>query len=207
MKHRLDPARTALVLVDAQNDFYHAEGALARGGFDLARRRPFAEATIRLCNGCREAGMLLVGSAFTLISDTAGEALVPQFLRDLEVKPVRGDFQVSKWGHQLMQEIQPVHYIVDKTGPSAFFRTELDLILRHRGIDSVVVAGLNSTRSVVATAYDALSLGGRPVIARDACADYDDRAHTGIMDALEGVLDVRETSEILSNLTSPVAFN
>lgn len=207
MPNRLDPKRTALVLVDAQNDFYHADGALARGGFDLPERRPFAEATIRLCDGCREAGVLLVGSAFTLISDTAGEALVPQFLRDLGVQPVRGDFQVSKWGHQLMEEIQPVHYIVDKTGPSAFFRTELDLILRHRGIESVIVAGLNSTRSVVATAYDALSLGSKPVIARDACADYDDAAHAAIMDALEGVFDVRASAEILAHLTASVAFN
>jgi len=201
MKELINPSRTALVLVDVQNDFFHADGALRRSGVDLAANRSFVESLMRLCDGAREAGLLLIGSSFTLIADTQNDALVPRFLHDLGVKLLRGDFQVSKWGHQLIEEVLPVHYIVDKTGPSAFFRTELDLILRHRDIDTVIVAGLNATRSVVATAYDALSLGLQPIIASDGSADYDAKASEQLMGALGSVFDIRSVREVLDALT------
>lgn len=206
MKQPLHAARTALVLVDTQQDFYHAEGAMRRSGFELEGGRSFIESLIRLCDGAREAGVLLVGSAFTVIADTKNDALIPMFVRDMGVRLIRGDFQVSKWGHQVIEEVLPVHYVVDKTGPSAFFRTELDLIMRHRNIDTVIIAGLNSTRSVIATAYDALSLGVRPVIASDGCIDYDAAQHADIMRALDGVFEIAEVNEILASLTAkPVA--
>ena len=202
MTATLDPRRTALILVDVQQDFYHADGAMRRNGFELPAGRSFIESLIRLCDECREAGVLLVGSAFTLIADTQNDALIPLFVRDMGVRLIRGDFQVSKWGHQVIEEVLPVHYVVDKTGPSAFFRTELDLIMRHRNIETVVIAGLNGTRSVVATAYDALSLGLRPVIASDGSTDYDAEQHRGVMTSLTGVFDIATCGEIVARLTA-----
>jgi len=144
--------------------------------------------------------MLTVASGFTLIADTKNDALVPLFLKDLGVKLVRGDFQVSKWGHQIIEEVQPVNYVMEKTGPSAFFRTELDLVLRHHNITSVVIAGLNGTRSVVATAYDALSLGLQPIIVSDGSTDTDEEGHDTLMAALQGVFDIRKCNELVGSL-------
>lgn len=200
MKATPTPKTTALVLVDVQNDFFHPEGALVRSGFDLSRRRSFIESLIKLCDAARDSGMLTVASAFTLIADTKNAALVPLFLKDLGVKLVRGDFQVSKWGHQIIQEVQPVNYVMEKTGPSAFFRTELDLILRHHNITSVIIAGLNGTRSVVATSYDALSLGLQPIIISDGSTDIDEDGHEKLMEALRGVFDIRTCKELVASL-------
>jgi len=195
-----NPTKTALILVDVQNDFFHPEGALVRSGFDLTHRRSFIESLIKLCDACRNAGMLTVASSFTLIADTKNDALIPLFLKDLGVKLVRGDFQVSKWGHQVIEEVQPVNYVMEKTGPSAFFRTELDLILRHHDISSVVIAGLNGTRSVVATAYDALGLGLQPIVVADGSTDIDEEGHAKLMAALEGVFDVRQCKDFVASL-------
>ncbi|MFK8058014.1 MAG: isochorismatase family cysteine hydrolase [Saprospiraceae bacterium] len=200
MKPALNPTKTALILVDVQNDFFHPEGALVRSGFDLTRRRSFIESLIKLCDACRDSGMLMVASSFTLIADTKNAALVPLFLKDLGVKLVRGDFQVSKWGHQVIEEVQPVNYVMEKTGPSAFFRTELDLILRHHDISTVVIAGLNGTRSVVATAYDAMSLGLQPIVMSDGSTDIDEDGHVKLMEALQDVLDIRQCKELVSTL-------
>ena len=205
MKQSIQSARAALVLVDTQNDFFHADGALRRSGFSLSKGRSYIESLIKLADGCRASEMLLVASTFTLIADTKSQAHVPLFLKDLDVKLLRGDFQVSKWGHQVIEEVQPVNYVVDKTGPSAFFRTELDTILRHHGVDSVVIGGLNGSRSVVATAYDALTLGLRPIIATDGSTDYDGDAYDQLISALGGVFDLRSTDEILAALTEPAA--
>ena len=200
MKHSLDPSKTALILVDVQNDFYHADGALKRSGFSLDVGRSFIESLIKLSNCAREEGVLLVGSTFTLIADTQNDALVPLFISDLVVKLLRGDFQVSKWGHQIIEEVRPVHYVVDKTGPSAFFRTELDIILRHRNIENILIAGLNGTRSAIATAYDAMSLGVKPTIVSDCTTDFDLEGYNKLIESIGGVFDVRTCNEVLGSL-------
>ncbi len=200
MKISLDPKRTALVLVDTQNDFFHADGALRRGNPQQLVGRSFIESLMRLCDVCRKAGCLVIGSSFTVIADSQNDALVPDFLKELGIQVVRGDFQVSKWGHQLIEEVKPVNYVVDKTGPSAFFRTELDLILRHHGINTVLIAGLNARLSVVSSAYDALSNGFHPVIVQDGSADFAPEAFKQLMLALEGVLDIRDTETITGEL-------
>lgn len=200
MINSLNPTRTALILVDTQYDYFHADGALARNGFQLQAGRSFIETLIRLCDTCRLSGSLLIGSSFTIIADTQNDALVPAFMRSQGINIVRGDFQVSKWGHQLIEEVKPVNYVVDKTGPSAFFRTELDIILRHHNIESVLIAGLNGRLSAVATAYDALSLGLHPVLVSDGSIDYDLEAHKQLMRALDGVFDIRTTAEVVEAL-------
>ena len=200
MTHRFDPTRTALLLVDAQNDYFHADGAYQRNGRHLAAGRSFIETLIKLCDGSREAGVLLIGCSFTIIADTQNAPLVPAFIERQGITTLRGDFQIGKWGHQLIEEVKPVNYVVDKTGPSAFFRTELDIVLRHRGVDTVLIAGLNSRRSVVATAYDALSRGLRPVIVADGSTDFEPSAHGQLVDALDGVFEVRQTAEVLAGL-------
>ena len=204
MTTTLVPARTALLLVDTQNDYFHADGALRRNGRQLSGGRSFIETLIKLCDTSRLAGLTLVGCGFTIIADTQNAPLVPGFVKRQGITTLRGDFQAGKWGHQLIEEVKPVDFVVDKTGPSAFFRTELDIILRHRGIDTVLIAGLNSRLSVVSTAYDALSRGLRPVIVSDASTDFEPEAHRLLVAALDGVFDIGTTAEVLGELTAAV---
>ena len=200
MNTTLDPSRTALLLVDAQNDYSHADGAYERNGKHLAAGRSFIETLIQLCDRSREAGVLLVGCCFTIIADTQNAPLIPDFVKRQGINTLRGDFQAGKWGHQLIEEVKPVTYVINKSGPSAFFRTELDVILRERGVDTVLIAGLNSRRSVVATAYDALSRGLHPVIVSDGSTDFEPSAHQQLVDALDGVFEVCKTAEVLRRL-------
>lgn len=204
MTTTLDPTRTALLLVDAQNDYFHADGAYRRNDRQLMAGRSFLETLIKLCDACRDGGLKLVGCGFTIIADTQNAPLVPTFVQRQGITTLRGDFQAGKWGHQLIEEVKPVDYLIDKTGPSAFFRTELDIILRHCGLDTVLIAGLNSRRSVVATAYDALSRGLRPVIVADGSTDFDLEAHRQLMTGLQGVFEIRETATVLESLRVPV---
>ncbi len=200
MDPTLHPGRTALLLVDTQNDYFHADGAMRRNGRQLSAGRSYIETLIKLCDTSRLAGVTLVGCQFTIIADTQNEPLVPAFLKRQGLNTVRGDFQVGKWGHNLIEEVKPVQYEIDKSGPSAFFRTELEIVLRHKHIDTVVIAGLNSSFSVVATAYDAMSLGLRAVLVSDSSTDYDLGAHAALMASLKGVFDIRTTAELLAEL-------
>src|SRR5688500_18734108 len=57
---RLDPAHTALVLIDIQNDFCHPEGVFGKQGHDLSIMQPMAQRTRVLLDAARRKGMLIV---------------------------------------------------------------------------------------------------------------------------------------------------
>lgn len=66
---------------------------------------------------------------------------------------------------------------ITKYNPSAFFGTSLDLQLRRRGIETIILSGVATTNGVYATALDAFQHGYHVVIAEDACSDRDKESH------------------------------
>jgi nicotinamidase-related amidase len=79
----------------------------------------------------------------------------------------------------------PVHsedVVVRKRRTSAFVGTDLDLVLRARGVDTVVLAGVATSAMVAATAYDAADRGYRVTVLADACADGDAGVHEFFLD-------------------------
>ena len=66
---------------------------------------------------------------------------------------------------------------ITKYNPSAFFGTSLDLQLRRRGIETIILSGVATTNGVYATALDAFQHGYHVVLAKDACSDRDKESH------------------------------
>ena len=66
---------------------------------------------------------------------------------------------------------------VTKHNPSAFFGTDLDLQLRRRGIDTIILSGITSSNGVYATALDAFQHGYHLYIVSDATTDRDSDLH------------------------------
>lgn len=66
---------------------------------------------------------------------------------------------------------------ITKYNPSAFFGTSLDLQLRRRGIETIILSGVATTNGVYATALNAFQHGYHVVLAEDACSDRDKESH------------------------------
>ncbi|OJG46113.1 hypothetical protein RV04_GL001279 [Enterococcus hermanniensis] len=66
---------------------------------------------------------------------------------------------------------------ITKHNPGAFFGTDLDLQLRRRGIDTIILSGVSTSNGVYATALDAFQYGYKLYIVEDATADRDTEMH------------------------------
>lgn len=66
---------------------------------------------------------------------------------------------------------------ITKYNPSAFFGTSLNLQLRRRGIETIILSGVATTNGVYANALDAFQHGYHVVLAKDACSDRDKESH------------------------------
>jgi nicotinamidase/pyrazinamidase len=189
---RYDPS-TALIVVDVQNDFADPDGSLwVAGAAEIIPRINDAIATARAAGG-----------TVVLTQDWHPES-TPHFQKDGGIWPVH--CVADTWG----AEIHPAVTVPDDTprirkgtngedGYSGFTMrdpvtgattpTELDPLLRERGVSRVVVCGLATDYCVNATAIDALNLGYETFFLEDAVAAVDlqpgdgERATDAMLDA------------------------
>src|SRR5205807_4796375 len=149
----LDPKRTALIVVDMQNDF------VSEGGSLLV---PDAKGTVpniqRLLELARTSDMRVVFS-----QDTHDE-------RDPEWEIWPEHARRGTWGWQIVDELQPREdeLVVQKVRYDAFYGTSLDHMLRQWGVDTLVICGTVANICVHYTAASAALRWYRVVIPRDA---------------------------------------
>lgn len=177
----LDLARSAIVVIDMQNDFCHADGWLASIGVDIAPARapiaPLADLLPRL----RAAQVPVIWLNWGNRPDKAN--LSPSLLHVYnpdgascglgDPLPGTGSKVLEKdaWGAATVDELAsaPQDIAIDKYRMSGFWDTPLDAILRNLDVRSVLFAGVNVDQCVLATLIDASCLGYDCVLLAD-CA-------------------------------------
>src|SRR5438046_4633875 len=102
-----DPSRTALVLVDLQNDFLHPDGAYARAGQTAPAIAALPRRLVGVADAMRSAGGWIVATLFTLVPGKGGEPLILPHLRKIRPFLGKGDFAPGSFGHDLVAELKP----------------------------------------------------------------------------------------------------
>ena len=82
-------------------------------------------------------------------------------------------------GHDIIPELYPLRGepVIDKPGKGAFYQTDLELMLRNRGIDTLLVAGVTTEVCVNTTVREANDRGLRCIVLADCCASYFPQFH------------------------------
>ena len=168
---RLDPRRTALVVVDLV-PFFARENPYCRGIVPHVNRLAVATR--------RTGGVVGVGAARRPrpVAGVRGSCSGPRWRRP--TGPPEGAARCATGsGPRLTARADDLYE--EKTAASAFFpgRCRLDGVLGERGVDTVVVTGTVTNVCVESTVRDASTLGYRVVLVADACAAVSDRAHNG----------------------------
>ncbi|MCH5157358.1 MAG: cysteine hydrolase [Clostridiales bacterium] len=154
--------KQAILVVDMLNDF-------VTGALKCDRGLAIVPKTAQLLNGARKAGIPVI------------------FCNDAHIKGV--DHELKLWGDHAIAgtkgaEVIPElglcdkDYVVPKRRYSGFFHTDLDLLLKELGVDTVIMTGLHTHMCVRHTSADAYCLGYDVVVAKDATdcftqEDYD----------------------------------
>lgn len=186
--------RTALLVIDVQNDFAHPEGSLSVDDADAAIRAVNREIAV-----ARDAGSLVVTTQDWHPADT------PHFAKDGGTWPVH--CVADTWGAELHADLVAGDHQIFKgvggeDGYSGFSMvhpttgdtssTGLDGFLRERGIERVVVVGLATDYCVKATALDAVALGYRTTVVEDGVRPVELEAGDG-QRALDAMADAGVT--------------
>lgn len=180
----LDPARTALLVMDFQRDIAGEGGVLAPEDKDtLVRYRRATERAAEALRVARTAGLVVVHVGVRMPADFAG---VParsgpaKFIREL------GALLEGSDGVEFLPPVAPRdgEIVVYKHAVSAFAGTNLDAALRAAGVDTVVGCGIVTHFVVEGTLRDASDRGYGVVTLRDACASGKLARHDAALDLL-----------------------
>src|SRR5437868_6038545 len=200
MTQNFAPTTTALVLVDLQNDFLHPSGAYGRAGLGAAsigalpaRLKPVAEAM-------RRAGGWIVSTHFTLVPGRNGEPLISPHLKKLRPFLTVGDFAPGTYGHDLISELKPADFSVDKVAYSAFYMSRLEFVLRKAGIETLVFAGIVTNGGVASTLRDAHVRDFATVLLEDGCAAFSEEVHRANVEALRSVAEITTCAAFVAAL-------
>jgi len=183
----IDPARTALVIIDMQVDFAAPHGVTGRAGVDLGAVPAALSAASGLADVARavNAVVVFVGLSTSPADDSPAWA---ERLRRFGKVPEQ-ELALCRAGTPGADFYgpapQPGDLVVHKTRYSGFFRTDLDRLLKERGLDTLVVCGVTTECCVDSTVRDAFHLDYQVFIAADACASYNQGVHDAAQAGLE----------------------
>ena len=189
----INPPNTALLLLHWQNDLVMPSGKLSR---DMPQRLA-ADHTIEHVQAAlkvsREKDILVV---YVNASHRSGYPEVtpkPSSLTD-GITQVGGLMRGS-WGAEVIDQLKPMaeDIIIYNYSSSAFAYTELDLILRNKGITNLVLTGLVTNWVVESTARDATNRGYNIYTLSDCCQGVNEEMHkwslVNILSAIGSVID------------------
>lgn len=188
---QLDPATTALVLIDLQKGIVERPHLAPRSGAQVVANAAKLAARFREA----KAPVVLVNVAF---SPDGGDMLKTE----TDKKMPRGELPPD-W-MELVPELnaQPGDIRITKRQWGAFYGTELDLQLRRRGVKSIVLAGIATNMGVESTARAAHEHGYSLVLVEDAMTTMSAEAHAFAVGTIFPLLGfVRSTDEVLAGFS------
>lgn len=193
-------ASTALLLVDLQNDFIHPNGAYARGGAVSAEAAALPAKLKPLAAAVRANGGVVGGTMFTLVPGKGGEPMISPHLKKLRTFLRKGDFLPSSWGQQVVDDLQPLDFTVEKLAYSAFYMSRLDWLLRKFGVERLIVGGIVTNGGVASTVRDAHVRDIEVSVLEDGCAAPTPAMHAAAIEGLRPVAEITTIAEALKKI-------
>ena len=185
----LNARKTALVVIDLQ------EGILPFAGGPHSAEDVVSRAA-RLAEKCRASGAPVIMVRVGWSADFA-EALK----QPVDAQVAAHSLPDLWWTFPVSLGIRDSDIEVTKRQWGAFYGTDLELQLRRRGIDTLILCGISTNIGVESTARNAWELGFNLVIAEDACSAASAEQHQGSMTHIfPRIGRVRSTDDIISAL-------
>lgn len=194
----LVPGRTVLVVIDPQNDFLHDEGWYARQGVDITHMQRCIEPIQALVGEARRKNIPVVWTRHGSrgLEDGGPFMRLRPFLRE-------GGLRQDTWGNEILAALDPrtEDWCVEKTRLSAFYCTNLEVILRAVRAETVLFAGVLTNQCVAATSKDAMFRDFKPIVVEEATGTTMPHLHDPAIEMMRvGWAEVRGLEETLGEL-------
>jgi biuret amidohydrolase len=199
----LDPAHTALVLVDVQVDFAAPDGLMGKRGLPLQSVDAAVERMRELLTAARTAGVKVAFVRVVTRPGTDSENFVA-LMRGLHfpLADVMPGIEGTPGAEYYKLIPEPGEADIRKPWFDSFHETDLDTVLRGWETNTLVIAGVTTDCCVGMTVRAAFHRGYRVVLPTDASACYDEQMHHSALPSLIYTAMLTDSSTVISAWTS-----
>jgi len=199
VKFELVPDRTAMLHIDAQNDFLHHDGQYSKKQINIDHMHRVIEPTRKLVDASRAHNIPHIWTRHgTRSSVDAGTFH--------NMRPHLGDagLRQGTWGCEIHSEIgaREDDWYVEKTRLSAFFQTNLELVLRGLGVETVIITGVLTNQCVAATSKDAMFRDFKAIVIEECTGTTLTNLHAPALAMIKiGWAEVTDLNDILERVS------
>jgi biuret amidohydrolase len=175
----IDLDKAALLIIDMQRDFLEPGGFGAALGNDVSRLQMAVGPCREVLGAARRRGMLVIHTREGHRSDLADAPPLKVNRGDPARRigapgPMGRILIRGEQGHDIIPELypKPGEPVIDKPGKGAFYQTDLELMLKNRAIETLLVCGVTTEVCVNTTVREANDRGFRCIVLADCCGSY-----------------------------------
>lgn len=205
LEELIEPEHTALLVVDMQRDFCLPGGAFDQQGVDISTYPDMVPKLARLLRAAREVRITVIFIQMTVLPGGRSESPAQirfnmrMHLEDREkLKPLWYTID-GTLGQEIIPELAPAEgdLVVRKYRSSGFWGTNLDMLLRSNGLQTLVVTGCTTEGCVESTARDAQFNDYHVVITEDCVASDDREQHEASLLLMRHRFDVVASDDVI----------
>ncbi|HHW41356.1 MAG TPA: cysteine hydrolase [Syntrophomonadaceae bacterium] len=193
--------KTALLIIDMQKGF-----CLPGAPFEVPVAMDVAKKIKEALEACRKDGLPVV-HVFRYYRADGSDVELTRYGGFIKAG---GSLVRGTESAEILDDLKPVEgeYLVVKQRWSAFFQTELDLLLRRLGVDQVVVTGVQTPNCIRATVWDANSLDYEVIVLTDATGAKTKEVHEANLFDMKNIgIQLMTTEEFIKSLPNPPRQN
>ncbi|HEY7166263.1 MAG TPA: cysteine hydrolase [Candidatus Binatia bacterium] len=179
LAEQVDPGVAALLVIDMQNDFCHPQGVSGQRGRDLQMTMDMAPRLGKFISVCRRQAVpvIFVQTIHYPWTDS------PSWVRRLDKDCGESVCRPGTWGAEFYGGLRPVNgeIVITKHRYSAFLGTDLELILRSKGIRTLLISGVGTNVCVESTLRDGYMRDFHIVLLEDCVGATNRTLHEGTL--------------------------
>ncbi|UPJ47824.1 cysteine hydrolase [Bradyrhizobium sp. 200] len=192
---RIDPKRTAVLVVDLQNNEVSEKIQIKYPDYVDRIRRVVVPNVQRLLDAARSNGAEVIYTTIESLTLDGRD-------RSLLHKVAKLHVPKGSWGGKVLTEIAPEddEIVLPKTGSGVFNTTILEYVLRNMGIEVVIVAGVLTDQCIDMALRDGSDRGFFMICSSDACTSHTEARHENALRGQYRSIRISTTADLVLEL-------